>query len=208
MEFYDITHPISEHLATWPGDTPYRFSWSARRADGSSVNVGAIHTTVHLGTHADAPLHFDDAGAALGDLDLAPYLGPADLLDLTGCRPIHRSDLEPRLRPDCRRLLLRTGGWPDPTLFPEAISALTPDAAVWLATRGLWLLGVDAPSVDELTSEALPVHRALDAGGVRILEGLRLERIPEGRYEIIALPLRLSAADASPVRAILRTAPK
>ncbi|MBM3457908.1 MAG: arylformamidase [Armatimonadetes bacterium] len=204
MEFYDITRPIQPSLAVWPGDTPYRLDWTLRRENGHPVNVANCTTTVHLGSHADAPLHFRDAGEPVGELDLAPFLGPVLLLEVTGKWLVGQADLEPRIPAGTERLLLRTGTWPDASRFPERIATLEPEAAAWLGSRGLRLLGVDAPSVDLLESETLPVHHALDRAGVRILEGLALDGVPEGDYELLALPLRLLEADASPVRAVLR----
>lgn len=207
MALYDITLPVDERLAGWPGDAPYRFTWTCRIEDGSAVNLGEVAMSIHTGTHADAPLHFTDAGPAIDQVDLGAYVGPALVVDVSGIREIGADDLTragPSVLP---RVLLKTGGWPDHARFPESIPTLTEGAVEWLASRGVALLGVDVPSVDALDSKDLPNHHALRRRGIAILESLDLSEVPPGSYELIALPLRLVGADGSPVRAMLRDLP-
>jgi arylformamidase len=207
MQLYDITLPLSADLAVWPGDTPYAFELTCRRGEaGAPANVGAVRTTVHAGTHADAPFHCDDAGATVERLPLEAFLGPAVVIDVRGRDPIGPEDLRELDLAETPRVLLRTGAWPDPRRFPGAIPALAPELPAFLAERGVVLLGVDVPSVDALDSDTLPNHHALARHGIQILESLRLDAVPEGHYELIALPLRLEGADGSPVRAVLRGA--
>jgi|DewCreStandDraft_2_1066082.scaffolds.fasta_scaffold00161_8 arylformamidase len=205
MALYDLSWPLMPGLPVWPGDHPIRWNWTLRRAQGASVNLGAVATTTHAGAHADAPLHVDDAGAPIDALDLEAYWGEAYLADAP---PDGRLDdaWAARLLADDppRRLLVRTGCWRDERTFPTDFPTLTPAAAARLAAAGLRLYGTDAPSVDAFHSVDLPVHRALLGAGVAVLENLRLAGVPPGRYELVALPLRLVGADASPVRAVLR----
>ncbi len=199
----DITAPLSAAVAGWPGDTPYRFELAWTRAQSGSVNVGRITTSLHTGTHADAPFHFDDAGLTVDQLDLAAFIGPARVVDVRGLKRIRPEDLAGvELEP---RILFRTDAWLDRTVFPLAIPTLDPATPAFLSERGVILAGFDLPSVDELDSKTLPVHHAFAARGIAILEGLDLTAVIAGRYELIALPLRLVGADGAPVRAILRT---
>jgi arylformamidase len=201
---YDVSRRLDAALAGFPGDAPYRFAWTCTKAGGASCNVGQVSLSVHSGTHVDAPYHFDDAGATADALLLDPYLGPARVADVRG-RPVVRSaDLEGFDLAATPRLLLHTGGWPDPARFPDGVCVLAEDVPEWLARRGVVLLGLDVPSVDALDSKTLPVHHALGRHGIAILESLDLSGVPEGVYELIALPLRLAGADGSPVRAVLR----
>ena len=125
------------------------------------------------------------------------------MVDLSGRETIRKGDLKGiDLRPT-PRLLLRTGGWPDPSRFPERIPVMEPDLPAFLRQQGVVLVGLDVPSVDQIDSVELPVHHALSEAGIRILESLRLAGVPEGTYELVALPLRLGGADGSPVRAVL-----
>ena len=204
---FDISIRSDAHTAIWPGDAPYRFALNWEMSAGASVNVGTVTMSIHFGTHVDAPFHFDPNGARAGELDLAPFWGPAIVVDLsaqpTGA-PLgweHFAALDLTRTP---RVLLKTNAWPDPTVFPASIPVLAVDAAERLAAGGAVLLGVDLPSVDALDDPILPIHHALDAGSVRILECLNLRDVPPGAYELVALPLRLMDADGAPVRAALR----
>ena len=203
MKIYDITLPIDSALAVWPGDALYRLERTAQIADGSSVNLGAVTLSLHTGTHADAPYHFRDDGETIDTLPLAVYLGPALLADVTGKDTIQQSDLNGLDFTNAPRLLLKTGAWHNHAVFPEAIPTLAPDVPAFLGAQGVRLLGLDVPSVDALDSKDLPLHHALHANGIHILESLRLGDVPPGRYELIALPLPFRAADASLVRAVL-----
>ena len=203
---YDLSPVIDAGTPVWPGDTPFscRLSWSI--AAGASVNVGALNSTTHLGSHIDAPFHFHPDGATAADLRLEPYLGLCRVVDIPAgaelAEPEHVLGIDLRATP---RLLLRTGSAGDRTSFPERFTAVSPRLAEQLGASGVLLLGTDAPSVDPFTSKALEAHHALARGGVAILEGLVLDAVPPGVYELIARPLRLRGADASPGRAVLRT---
>ena len=208
---YDITRPLHNALPPWPGDTAFDYRLTWRMDAGSSVNVGAVTMGTHNGTHADAPFHFLPDGARIDALDPAIYLGPALVLDVTGAGwSIGRDHLADAARHlgqnGVSRLLLKTNVWPDGTPFPARIPLLAPDVPAWLGERGVRLLGLDVPSVDAIDSYALPIHHALAAAGVHLLESLDLSAVPPGVYELIALPLHIVGGDAAPVRAILRAA--
>jgi arylformamidase len=205
---YDITRALRPGLAPWPGDTPFGYRLTWRMADGAAVNVGALTMSTHNGTHADAPLHYQADGAAVDALDPGVFVGRAFVADVSAAGwSITREDLARAagpLRDGVPRLLLKTGAWPDDATFPERIPTLAPDVPAWLASVGVRLLGLDVPSVDTIESQDLPIHRALGAAGIVILESLDLSAVAEGVYELIALPLKIAEADAAPVRAILR----
>jgi arylformamidase len=201
---YDLSPRIESLSPVWPGDTPYSCTVAWSIESGASVNVTTLHTTPHVGAHIDAPFHFDSRGATAADLPLAPYLGRAVLIDLPRAPlvlPLHLERLDLRR---VERLLVRTNSVGDRQRFPEDFTALSPEAAARLAEHGVQLVGLDSPSVDPFTSKTLDAHKALWRGQVAILEGLDLDGVPEGEYELIALPLRLAGACASPVRAVLR----
>ncbi len=204
---YDISLPLDPSLACWPGDAPFRLEWTLRKTAGASVNLSQLSSSVHNGTHADAPIHFDDAGSTVEALPLSFYLGPARVVDVRGRDVIRRADLEAVDWARSPRALLRTGAWTDHSRFPDAIPVLDGDVPGWLHAQGVVLVGLDVPSVDTLDSKTLPNHHALGRHGICILESLHLSEVPEGVYELIALPLKLVGADGSPVRAVLRTLP-
>lgn len=203
-EWHDITIPVRDGLVVWPGDTPYSFMLGWKMSEGDSVNVGTVQMSVHTGTHADAPFHFDEQGASIDALDPAVFVGPAVVLDAAGYEVIPLSLFASVDGARTPRILLKTGAWTDHTRFPQAVPVIAPDVARFLGERGVILLGVDVPSVDAIDSKDLPNHHALGAAGIAILESLDLRAVPPGEYDLIALPLRLVGADGSPVRAILR----
>lgn len=201
---YDLSPRIDSLSPVWPGDTPYSCAVAWSIESGAPVNVTTLHTTPHVGAHIDAPFHFDSRGAAAAELPLEPYLGRAVLIDLPRAPlilPLHLERLDLRR---VERLLVRTNSVGDRRQFPEDFMALSPEAAERLAEHGVQLVGLDSPSMDPFSSKTLDAHKALWRGRVAILEGLDLDGVPEGEYELIALPLRLAGACASPVRAVLR----
>ena len=204
MTLIDISQPLRTGVPTWPGDTEYAFDLAWSRKQGGSVNVGRLTMSTHTGTHVDAPFHFRDDGERVAGLDPEVFVGPAQVIGVDGDGGIAAGELERHDLDGVVRLLVRTGSWPDRDRFPERIRYLEPDAAGFLAGKGVRLVGVDAPSVDPLDSEELPAHNALLQRGIHILEGLVLDRVEPGDYGLISLPLPLRDADASPVRAMLR----
>ena len=200
----DISRPVAANLAGWPGDTPFRFDLAWRQADGASVNVGRVTTSIHTGTHVDAPFHFDALGPTVDRLDLHAFLGPALVVDVRGRATIEPDDLGAIDLAGTPRLLFRTDAWPNRTIFPTTIPTLGPDMPGWLAARGVILAGFDLPSVDAIDSKTLPIHHGLGLSKIAILERLDLTGVVPGSYELIALPLCWVGADGAPVRAVLR----
>lgn len=202
----DVSLPIDGRSIAWAGIAPPSLTREASIADGDAVTVGRLALCLHTGTHADAPGHVDAGGAGIEAMPLAAYIGPARLVRLDGDGPVDRARLAARgigARPPVR-LLVATGAPYDGRAFPARVPAVDPGAARWLAASGVRLLGVDVPSVDPLDSKALEAHHALLGAGVAVLENLALRDLPEGRYDLVALPLRIVGGDASPVRAVVR----
>ena len=204
MKLIDITHPHSNSLAPWPGDTPFNFQFVARLRDGASCNVGKLTCSIHTGTHADAPFHYNDAGATIDALAPEIFIGPARVFAAPGCDVLTReifAGLDAHATP---RVLIRTNACDDKSVFPSRIPTLAPDVPAWLGAQGVRLIGLDVPSVDQVDSKTLPIHHALDAAKIIILENLDLRAVAPGVYELIALPLKIAGADGSPIRAVLR----
>lgn len=202
----DISQRIRTGIPVWPGDTEFAIKRTWSIEPGCPVNVSEISMSTHTGTHADARIHFDNNGLDSADTPLEPYLGPAIVLDVSSkvtdlVLPEHLDGL-----PDTvERLLLKLftafphEGW-DPK-FP----AISTAAIELLASKGCKLIGTDVPSLDHQESKELDAHFAVDRSEMAILEGLVLDGVPDGMYELIALPLKIEGADGSPVRAVLRT---
>lgn len=203
-KWVDITQPLTKTIAVWPGDTPYRFDLSFTKKQTGSVNIGQFTSSVHTGTHVDAPFHFDNEGEQIHQIDPNTYIGKAKIIDVTEHKIIDRSILEEFDLGGVNRLLLKTEKKRDLTTFPEEFSVLDPDVGMYLKSLGIFLIGTDAPSVDPVDSKALSAHHSLYKNGVYILENLILSNVDPGEYELIALPLKLVGADGSPVRAVIR----
>ena len=204
LRLWDISPPVHADAPVFPGDTRYAQQWAATIGPGCPVNVSTITLSPHTGAHADAPLHYDAAGAAVGTLDLAPYLGACRVIHAIGCGALvqieHLLHAAKNLRP---RVLVRTCQTA-PTSWSPDFAAFAPSTIEWLANQGVMLVGIDSQSVDPADSKTLDSHHALLRLNLRVLENLVLDAVPEGDFELIALPLKLSTADASPVRAVLR----
>jgi arylformamidase len=212
MKLWDISRALSDDLAPWPGDRPVHFERTKKIANGDVVNLGAISMSVHNGTHADARYHFDSSGETIESIPLATYFGSAVIVDLTdavlGSKEVPEIGIEALQRDagaitETSRLLIKTGGWPDSTIFPKRIPVIAPDVAQWLQARGAILLGVDLPSVDAINAKVLRNHHALAQAGIAIVESLDLSGIEPGIYKFAGFPLKIARGDGAPVRAVL-----
>ncbi|MBN8491764.1 MAG: arylformamidase [Burkholderiales bacterium] len=201
---WDISPAVQAGSPVFPGDASYAQAWNARIGPGCPVNVATLTLSPHTGAHADAPLHYDEAGVAVGAVDLVPYLGRCRVIHAIGRGPlVEWAHLQHALDDLPPRVLVRTyarqpAGW-DP-----ALPAFAPQTVERLADRGVMLIGIDTASIDPADSKTLDSHQVIRRRGLRVLENLLLDEVPEGDYELIALPLKLMSADASPVRAVLR----
>jgi arylformamidase len=204
---WDVSRAIGEVTAVFPGDTPFSRRWVMRMDRGDSCNVSSVTHSVHCGTHADAPLHFDRAGVPMDRVDLGNYVGPCRVLTARSRDALRVADLEGIDLAAEQRLLVRGPDRLKDDQWKDDFFHCSIEAAGLVAASGLRLLGLDTPSMDEMTSKELLAHKTLVAGGVAILESLDLSAVPDGRYELIALPLRIVGSDGSPVRAILRELP-
>ena len=201
---WDISPPIAPDSPLFPGDTGYSQQWTARIGPGCPVNLSAITMSPHIGAHADAPLHYASGAATIGEVDLAPYLGPCRVIHAIGCGPLVRPEpLAHALAHLPPRVLVRTCV-EAPTQWSPEFAAFAPETIEWLAGLGVQLVGIDSQSVDPADSKDLHSHHLLLKHDLRVLENLVLDAVPAGDYELIALPLKLTSADASPVRAVLR----
>ena len=202
---YDISPLIDDSVAVWPGDTAPKCEDLLRIEKGSSVFLSTLTLSCHTGAHADAPNHFLAGAPGIDEVPLERYIGECQLVDVQPRdNAIRPEDLD-GIEIVAPRILFRTGCYTDRTVFPDPLTCLTPELVQALALRKVVLVGLDSPSVDPFDSKDLPAHKALHEHGMSNLECLQLVNVPAGRYELIALPLRLKGRDASPVRAILRT---
>ncbi len=200
----DISPLVSTRLAVWPGDTPPSREVLLDMNAGDNLTLSTLHATVHLGSHADAPSHYGADAPSIEARDPSLYVGPCRVVRVAVPRGGRIPPSAVPGPPGVERLLFATGTFPDPTAFNSDFAALAPELVDHLHRFGVRLVGIDTPSVDLFDSEDLPAHGRFLANDMAILEGLVLDGVPEGLYELIALPLRLEGFDASPVRAVLR----
>ena len=202
---YDITPPITSKLKVWPGDTPPSRSVLLDMNKGDNLTLSTLNATVHLGAHADGPNHYGADAPPIDQRSLDYYLGLCQVLEVEIGRKsrIQPSDVPGKIRAE--RVLFKTDTFPDPENWNEDFAALSPELVDELCKQGVKLIGLDTPSVDLFDSRDLPAHKMFLKHNMAILEGIVLRDVPNGIYELIALPLKLVGFDASPVRAILRT---
>lgn len=203
----DISVPLYEGMAAWPGSEDFRLERTTSIERGDEANVSAIKGDVHMGTHIDAPLHFVEGGVSVDSIPLDILCGPAAVADLTGVDAITGKELSALALPgDTSRVIFKTGNsglWKEKS-FDSNYVALTEDGAKWVVEKGIRLVGIDYLSIQPYNDEP-HVHRILLGAGVVVLEGLNLADVLPGRYELICLPLKLLGAEGAPARALLRT---
>lgn len=213
---YDITRTLTPRTAVFPGDTPVSIVPTLQMRAGDACNVTAIAMSAHAGTHVDAPCHYSDAGIGIDAVSLDVLIGPARVVTLNVPEVITIADLERTLQltypasdsayaTRATRLLIHTRASDVPDdVWDDAFAYFDPQAADWLGANGVRLIGTDAPSVDPAASKDLPAHNAFLRHGVVIVENLCLRDVPDGEYELIALPLKIADNDAAPARVALR----
>ena len=203
MRIFDISQPLGVNTAVWPGDQPFELRWSMEQARGDSVNVAVLTMSVHTGTHTDGGFHVSAKGLRAAQLPLDAFLGRALVIDARGLEVLDERVLDDVPLNGVVRVLFRTRDAIDATVFPRDFLSPTVGLARRLVQAGVRLVGSDAPSMDHVNSTTLDTHHVLVDAGVAILENLVLSEVPGGVYTLIALPLKLTEADASPVRAVL-----
>jgi arylformamidase len=219
LPIWDISPALSSAIPVWPGDTPFSSDTTWAIADGCPVKVSSITLSTHTGAHCDAPSHFDAAGLSIEQVALDTYIGPCRVIDCRGVvSALPHPILSPQILPQHiapfladvpPRVLLRTcernpfgqNQW------QADFATIAPASIALLAQHGVRLIGIDTPSLDPQESKTLDAHLATRQYHIAILEGIVLDEVVAGDYELIALPLKLTGLDASPVRAILRGLP-
>jgi arylformamidase len=200
---HDITPLVHAGLAVWPGDVSYERTESLALANGDSIDLSAIRCTVHLGAHVDAPSHYKQGGVGIDARPLERYIGLCQVIRVSVGRGERVLPEHVDVAIEAPRVLFHTSTFPDPDAFNEDFAALSPELVNELHEAGVTLVGIDTPSIDLCHDKALLTHTAVAERDMAILEGIVLDGVPPGRYTLVALPLKLKGADASPVRAIL-----
>ena len=204
-ELWDISPAVGARSPVFPGDTPFQVLWHKLINDGGVANISTVHMSPHTGAHVDAPMHLDGGAVDVAGLRLERFIGRCRVIDLSD-NPTSEPVTPEELACACfyERVLIKTRK-ELPAVWTDEFRAVSPAAVRFLKESGVVLIGLDTPSIDPSESELLPAHRIALSNGISIIENLDLTAISAGEYELIALPLRLSGVEASPVRAVLRT---
>lgn len=208
LQLWDITPAVSASTPVWPGDMPFSTATTWEIGDGCPVKVSRITMSTHTGAHCDAPSHYDPAGAAIDAVALDAYLGTCRVIDCVGIRRIEPEHVKKALDAIPSRVLLRTYAKAPTDRWDSEFASVAATTIALLAEHGVRLIGIDTPSLDPQESKTMDAHHAVRTNGMAILEGIVLDAVPAGDYELIALPLKLADMDASPVRAVLRSLPE
>ncbi len=206
---YDISQTLRPDLPVWPGDTNFGITPTWQMDENCPVLVSRLILSTHSGTHADAPSHYDAKGIDIAKTELVPYIGTCYVIHATnGNEPVTLDEIETELTALDEfpmRLLIRTFDRFPHENWPTDFRAIDTKLIQYLGDHGCLLIGTDTQSLDPEASKTMDAHNAIREASMAILEGLVLDDVPSGSYELIALPLKIQNADASPVRAILRT---
>lgn len=206
---YDITPVISERIGVFPGDTRFQRAVLLDMEKGHNIGLSSVTTTVHLGAHADAPNHYHLGGSGIEARSLTRYFGRCLVVhaDVARGERVGLKHLSSKWQSvsawPADKILVATKSFPDPDKWNSDFCSFDPDLIETWAKAGVKTIGIDTPSIDPETSKDLPSHKRVAKYDLSILEGLVLESVPEGLYTLIALPLKIEAADAAPLRAIL-----
>lgn len=203
MALIDISPPLTETIAVWPGDVPLKRAVALSLEAGHNIALSSITTTVHVGAHVDAPNHYVKGGQDVASRSLDYYYGPCQVIQVDLPRGVRILPEHLGVEIQAPRVLFKTGSFPDPTTWNKDFNSLSAELVDHVHAAGGVLIGIDTPSVDLFPDKVLEAHHALARHDMANLEGIVLEHVEAGLYTLIALPLPLVGADASPVRAVL-----
>ena len=209
MDWIDVTYPIKVGMPYWPGQPPVSLERVSDMQKGDGANVSVLKLSLHTGTHMDAPLHFLKKDKDITHAPLEAMFGSLQIAYMPGVDTIHKEDVEKFEQRSGKlnggHLFFKTDNSKRDWLnepFNEDYVAVASDAAQYLADK-ITLVGVDYLSVAPF-NDITPTHQILLGAGVWVIEGLDLRGVEEGHYEVVALPLKISGGEASPVRVLVR----
>lgn len=201
-QYIDISPVLRASIAVFPGDTPFERTENMSFKQGHHLELSHIKSTLHVGAHTDAPSHYHGDGKTIEQRDLSLYMGPCQVIEVKG-KPSRIKPEDIKVKIESPRILFKTNSFPDPDQWNDDFTALSPELIIFLKQNNVVLVGIDTPSVDPSTDEKMISHKAIYESDMAILEGIILSHVTPGRYQLVALPLRIEGGDASPVRAIL-----
>lgn len=198
-EWIDISVPLRNGMPVWPGDTPFQRT--------TRDNVSEVSTSLHIGTHIDAPCHYFEGASGIDAMPITAGVGPARVIEIHDPDAVRIAELEPHALQPGERVLFKTRNSATCSKsdhFHTKYVSIPPETAHFLVKSGLKTVGIDYFSVGEYGPGGDETHRILLTAGIWIIEGLMLENVAPGDYELLCLPLKIVGSDGAPARAVLR----
>ncbi len=206
-EWIDISVPLHNAMVHWPGDAPFERDETESIAKCAEANVSEIRGSVHSGTHMDAPLHYLPGAPSIDRMPVTAGVGRARVVAIHDPDLIRVKELEQYRLAHGERVLFKTRNsercWKTDQ-FQTEFTHIPRETASYLAERRIQTVGVDYLSVGGFEKDGADTHRILLGAGIWIIEGLNLENVEPGEYELVCLPLKIMGSDGAPARAVLR----
>ena len=194
MKIYDISQGVFG-CVVWPGDPAPRREILSDMNAGAEYNLTAFSMCAHNGTHVDAPYHFYQDGRTIDQVGLDRFIGYAYVAE-------HEGDITSE---DAEKILGAARA-ADPRASERILikgkATLTREGAEVFAGAGIRLFGNESQTVGP-ENAPMKVHLIMLGAQIVLLEGIRLQEVPEGVYFLYAAPLNLEGADGAPCRATL-----
>lgn len=203
MKIYDISMEIHPDMPVYKNiESKKPVVTSLRKMPRDDINETMISMNLHTGTHIDGPNHMLENSRGTDSLDLKYLIGKCRVLDLTKVdEKITAKDLSSKEIYPGDRILLKTSNSLNENI-PTNFVYLSKNGAEYLADKNILLVGIDSLGI-ERDQPGHPTHKTLLSVPSIIIEGLRLGHVPEGEYEMMALPIKISGSDGAPARVIL-----
>jgi arylformamidase len=206
-DWIDISVPLINGMVHWPGDAPFERAETESIAKGAEANVSEIRGSSHSGTHMDAPRHYLPGAPGIDTMPITAGVGRARVIAITDPELIQVRDLEPYRLAQGERVLFKTrnsGRCWKTNQFQTEFIYIPKETATYLVERRVQTVGVDYLSVGGFEKDGADTHRILLSAGIWIIEGLNLQQVEPGEYELVCLPLKILGSDGAPARAVLR----
>ena len=210
----DVTATLDP--ATTPvyeGNAPLVFDFQLDMRKGDALSLSKLSLGAHSGTHIDAPQHFIRDGVSIDKVALDALIGPARVIEIPdSVQSIDAAELNRHQWRDAERVIFRTRsamhGWMSSPTFHHDFAYVAPDAAQLIADAGIKLVGIDYISAEKFGAPAPLTHRILLGKGIPIVEGMALDSVAAGDYDLIVLPMKVGGHEGAPARAVIRKAAK
>ena len=207
----DVTATLDP--ATTPvyeGDALMSFEFLKDMRKGDGFTLSKLSLGAHSGTHVDAPMHFIRDGASIDKIPLDPFIGPARVIEIAdSVQSIDAAELNRHQWRNAERVIFRTRSsarsWMRSSTFHRDFAYIAPDAAQLLADAAVKLVGIDYISAEKFGAPAPLTHRILLSKGIPIVEGLALEAVRPGDYDLVVLPMKVAGHEGAPARAVMRS---